>query len=323
MVKLIFFMIIIISCSKSYTTLDFEEAFVINYKVTLSDTLGLSGYVPHLEQINDSILIFNDVVRAALFKHNLNNNSTVQVGRKGSGPGEYVNPQRFSVYNNSIYFIDISGFIINQIDFNGNYIASYKTKKPYRLLTHHENDFYGILSGKNNKYLIKNDDELAFSIPSLYKTKGSIMRYPIGIKLLDKKIYFMNGFEATIYSYDIDKKIETIMELPLEFKEYKIRWSDYHEKSLTQLEFHNLDESDSPFTLYTNSIINNKFYHIIEGGSNPKNWIYLINENGKIKYLIELENKIFHFNYNSNFLFLSKNSEGYISITSYKFNPKY
>lgn len=324
MIRLLFTLLFLVACQKNYPVSDMGKRFTRNYGFAISDSLGIQGSIVRLQQVNDSILVFNDFLRKAIFKTNIKTKRTTQLGSNGTGPGQYITPYRFVTDNENIWFTDLGDFSITHLSLDGKHVQSTKLKNTLSLFLNWNNKTLGVVGSRRSHFLFDGDKPLAFSMPIGLQQLPSMGIDALGLEEIDDVLYFMNGFEAVIYSYDLSKNTEQKIPISGSFKENRISWERYIDSPISKRAYWKMLEEHEGFTHYTLAKIDGELTHLLEGSDNDSdtNWLYLINSAGEILERIELGDYVFHRVYQSDFIFMRKDEDGFIHFSSFKLKER-
>lgn len=146
------------------------------------------------------------------------------IGERGEGPDEYIEPTDFVLFNNHLIIYDQFGCNLKYYDVNGKLMRT--RKLPFMCLQFHvfsEDNFIFNALDADNQHLQKIDNYSIFTTDSLFhlKRRGfyrkkdlySSIFIPSNFNVCGGKVYYHPPFKNTIYSISADGEIRPEYEL--------------------------------------------------------------------------------------------------------------
>lgn len=189
-----------------------------------------------------------------------------RLGRRGAGPGEFQSSNLISVSENNLVISDLRNGRIQLLDFEGNYLGSFKKFKGYFSIT--ANKVGNILTapqmmeGHENALIdvLSNDGQLLYSF-------GKPIEYREDSRLLNNIKIDVNGLGEVYIAFRFLAKVQKYSYKGALLAEYKIE-----NEFMRERERRNLDNSKSK-SIKSN---NKKYISTIESVRTSKNGFYLL-----------------------------------------------
>lgn len=201
----------LMSCSnksKEIQEYNFDNLITNVNTEIIPDTLQLLAMPVDMEIYKDSLVIFADFASRQIYKYDIINKTIKVLGKKGKGPGEYLDVTGLYVEKNKIYYSDNSEPGIECFNFNGSDAYRLNNDKLNRVappvfFKHQDSVFYYLSEFTQKGYFLHSSEGKALLKAKDFFVKNMIYMPFSGIYLDGDKLFFMRLFEKTIYSVNL------------------------------------------------------------------------------------------------------------------------